>query len=91
LHSQGIKEASLYGRDEDVYGGLNAFFLLMDKPEVYKLPNAENALLPQRNNLGGYLGVVGTAVLGLVGAVIALRNRGVRRQAPEEAPDEETP
>jgi formate dehydrogenase iron-sulfur subunit len=63
----------------------------MDKPEVYKLPNAENALLPQRNNLGGYLGVVGTAVLGLLGAVIALRNRGVRRPPPEETTVEEQP
>jgi formate dehydrogenase iron-sulfur subunit len=86
LHAQGIKEASLYGRDDKVYGGLNAFFLLMDKPETYKLPNAKNAVLPQRNNLGGYLGVVGTAVLGLLGAVIALRERGVRRgrEAAEE-------
>jgi formate dehydrogenase iron-sulfur subunit len=92
LHSQGIQEANLYGRDDKVYGGLNAFFLLMDKPETYKLPDAENAVLPQRNNLGGYLGVVGTAVLGLVGAVIALRNRGVRRRAETEtAPVPEEP
>src|SRR6266536_2244927 len=32
LHSQGVAEAQLYGRDDSVYGGLNAFFLLMDKP-----------------------------------------------------------
>jgi formate dehydrogenase iron-sulfur subunit len=75
LHSQGIKEANLYGADDDVYGGLNAFFLLMDKPEAYKLPNAANAVLPQRNNLGGYLGIFATAVLGLFGAVIARRQR----------------
>ena len=91
LHSQGIKEANLYGRDDKVYGGLNAFFLLMDKPEAYKLPNAKNAVLPQRNNLGGYVGVLGTAVLGLLGAVIALRNRGVRREPPEEPTVEERP
>jgi formate dehydrogenase iron-sulfur subunit len=88
LHSQGIKEANLYGRDDSVYGGLNAFFLLMDKPEVYKLPDAANDVLPQRNNLGGYLGVFGTAVLAIFGGIIALRNRGVRRAAPEEAPPE---
>ena len=29
LHTQGVAEANLYGRDEAVYGGLNAFFLLM--------------------------------------------------------------
>jgi formate dehydrogenase iron-sulfur subunit len=91
LHSQGIKEANLYGRDDKVYGGLNAFFLLMDKPETYKLPNEKNAVLPQRNNLGGYLGVLGTAVLALFGAVIALRNRGVRREPPEQPAAEERP
>jgi formate dehydrogenase iron-sulfur subunit len=75
LHEQGLAEANLYGDDDEVYGGLNAFFLLMDKPETYGLPNAENAVLPQRNNLGGYLGVVATALLGLLGAVIARRQR----------------
>jgi formate dehydrogenase iron-sulfur subunit len=91
LHSQGLMEANLYGRDDKVYGGLNAFFLLMDKPETYKLPNAKNAVLPQRNNLGGYLGILGTAVLGLLGAVIALRERGVRRAQPPEPPAEGGP
>jgi len=77
LHAQGLKEANLYGHDDKVYGGLNAFFLLMDKPEAYKLPNAANAVLPQRNNLGGYLGIFATAVLGLFGAVIARRQRNM--------------
>jgi formate dehydrogenase iron-sulfur subunit len=87
LHAQGIKEANLYGADDDVYGGLNAFFLLMDEPEAYNLPNAANAVLPQRNNLGGYLGIFATAVLGLFGAVIARRQRnrdgGEAAGAPE--------
>jgi formate dehydrogenase iron-sulfur subunit len=82
LHEQGIKEANLYGDDETVYGGLNAFFLLMDKPEVYKLPNAANAVLPGRNNVGGYLGWVVTAVLGLFAALIARRQRN--REATED-------
>ena len=56
LHAQGLKEANLYGADDEVYGGLNAFFLLMDKPEAYNLPNAANAVLPGRNNMSGYLG-----------------------------------
>jgi formate dehydrogenase iron-sulfur subunit len=75
LHAQGLKEANLYGHDDEVYGGLNAFFLLMDKPEAYKLPNAANAVLPGRNNAGGYLGVLVTAVLGVFAAVIARRER----------------
>ena len=57
-----------------MYGGLNAFFLLMDKPETYKLPNAENAKLPSRNNIPGYLGGAVTAVAGLIGGVLAFRS-----------------
>jgi formate dehydrogenase iron-sulfur subunit len=82
LHAQGLKEANLYGHDDEVYGGLNAFFLLMDKPEAYKLPNAANAVLPGRNNTGGYLGVLVTAVLGVFAAVIARRQRN--REAAEQ-------
>ncbi|HEY3837776.1 MAG TPA: 4Fe-4S dicluster domain-containing protein [Bryobacteraceae bacterium] len=41
LHERGVKEAYLYGEDaasQPGTGGLNAFFLLVDKPEVYNLP-----------------------------------------------------
>jgi formate dehydrogenase iron-sulfur subunit len=84
LHAQGLEEANLYGHDDKVYGGLNAFFLLMDKPETYGLPNAANAVLPGRNNVGGYLGALVTAVLGVFAALFALRERG-RRVADEPA------
>jgi formate dehydrogenase iron-sulfur subunit len=85
LHAQGLKEANLYGHDDAVYGGLNAFFLLMDKPEAYKLPNAANAVLPGRNNTGGYLGLLVTAVLGVFAALVARRerNRGGGSEPPE--------
>ena len=75
LHQQGYTAANLYGRDDSVYGGLNAFFLLMDKPEQYKLPNAANAVLPSRNNVPGYLGAAVTAVLGVLAGLVALRRR----------------
>ena len=75
LHKAGLKEANLYGHDDKVYGGLNAFFLLMDKPEAYKLPNAENAVLPGRNNTSSYLGWLVTSVLGVFAALFALRER----------------
>jgi formate dehydrogenase iron-sulfur subunit len=88
LHSQGVAEANLYGRDEEVYGGLNAFFLLMDRPEAYRLPNAANATLPGRNNTGGWLTGAVTAVLGVLGGLIALRRRQV---SPQEPPPGEAP
>jgi formate dehydrogenase iron-sulfur subunit len=75
LHSQGQNEAQLYGRDTSVYGGLNAFFLLMDKPETYGLPNKDNARLPSRNDVGGYAAAVVTAVIAIVGGLVALRRR----------------
>jgi len=39
LHEAGVPEARLYGHDpDDGVGGDGAFFLLLDKPEVYGLP-----------------------------------------------------
>jgi formate dehydrogenase iron-sulfur subunit len=81
LHEQGVVEARLYGADDKVYGGLNAFFLLMDEPEVYNLPDERNDLLPGRNNVTGYLGVLLTAILGVLGAIIARRERN--REEPQ--------
>ena len=92
LHGQGIAQAQLYGADDSVYGGLNAFFLLMDKPEAYHLPNAANAVLPSRNNARGYLATAVTAVLAVIGGLVALRRRrepvrepvpGLVREQPE--------
>jgi formate dehydrogenase iron-sulfur subunit len=80
LHAQGVSEARLYGADESVYGGLNAFYLLMDEPEKYQLPNAANAVLPSRNNAGGYLATLATAALAVLGGLLALRRR--REPAP---------
>jgi formate dehydrogenase iron-sulfur subunit len=90
LHAQGVPEAQLYGADEAVYGGLNAFFLLMDKPETYNLPNAANAVLPSRNNKPGYLATLVTAALAVVGGLIALRRRRERPGDPDPATPEPT-
>jgi formate dehydrogenase iron-sulfur subunit len=57
----------------------------MDKPEAYQLPSAENAVLPSRNNAGGYVTGVVTAVLGVLGGLIALRRR---RPPADETPPE---
>jgi formate dehydrogenase iron-sulfur subunit len=86
LRQAGIANAQLYGRDDQVYGGLNSFFLLMDRPEVYGLPSGESAALPSRNDVGGYLGVVVGAALALVGGLVAFRRR---REVPAAAPEPE--
>jgi len=91
LQSQGVPEARLYGADDSVYGGLNAFFLLMDEPEKYGLPNAENAVLPRRNNPLSYLTMLVTGAVAALGGLIALRRR--REPVPAtvaEPPREET-
>jgi formate dehydrogenase iron-sulfur subunit len=93
LHQQGYSKAQLYGRDDKVYGGLNAFFLLMDEPETYKLPNTANAVLPSRNNAAGYLGGLVTAVVAVVAGIVAFRRRGEApaATAPPAAPSEPVP
>jgi formate dehydrogenase iron-sulfur subunit len=55
-------------------GGLNAFFLLLDKPSTYNLP--EKPLLPQRNVLVDSVLSMGAALLVGVTAVVAFRERG---------------
>ena len=81
LQTAGYKKAELYGRDSKVYGGLNAFFLLMDKPEVYKLPNEQNAVLPSRNNLPGYAGGLFTAIAGVVAGILAFRSHRMNEKS----------
>ena len=62
LHERGISDAYLYGVDEQTtVGDLNAFFLLVDKPETYNLP--DNPHLPQAQVIPAY---VATAITGVV-------------------------
>ena len=50
---------------------------------------AANAVLPKRNNRGGYLGLLATAVLALFGAVIALREGRLGDGKPAAQPEGE--
>jgi formate dehydrogenase iron-sulfur subunit len=86
LRQAGNTSAQLYGRDQSVYGGLNSFFLLMDKPEVYGLPTGESAQLPSRNDVGGYLGVLIAGALAVLGGIVAFRRR---RETPADVRDPE--
>ena len=77
LHAQGQREAYLYGTPGDGHteeiGGLNAFFLLIDKPEVYGLP--EQPKLPSRNLIpSSVFSAVGAAAVGLLG-LLSFRQR----------------
>jgi formate dehydrogenase iron-sulfur subunit len=80
LHARGVESAYLYGaRDGDPgstgnIGPLGAFFLLLDKPEVYNLPSRPQ--LPQNNVLPGYVATALTALALGVGAALAFRRRG---------------
>ncbi|HEX7736606.1 MAG TPA: 4Fe-4S dicluster domain-containing protein [Ktedonobacteraceae bacterium] len=48
LRLRGVNDARLYGADETILeGGLNSFFLLLDQPEVYNLP--ERPTRPSKN------------------------------------------
>ena len=51
LKAQGYDKAQLYGRDDSIYGGLGAFFLLMDKPEVYGLSKCRERGLTEPQQL----------------------------------------
>ncbi len=77
LRERGVESAYIYG-DRAVGGtggisGLNAFFVLIDAPEVYNLPNMPE--LPQRKTMASYLTTIGTAVACGVATYLTLRNR----------------
>lgn len=84
LKAQGVEEAYLYGTPDAPgatggLGRLNAFFLLVDRPEVYNLPSA-----PTRpsQRIGAALGAGLVAFAGLAAAAVTLlagtRNGGGR-------------
>ncbi len=67
LHERGVSEARLYGVDDNILdGGLNSFFLLLDEPEVYNLP--ENPERPSNNVVpASFWAIVSAAILGVLG------------------------
>jgi formate dehydrogenase iron-sulfur subunit len=73
LKAQGVSKAQLYGADDKVLGGLNAFYLLVDRPEVYGLPS--NPKLPSRSVPLSSLWSVLTAVVTGLGMLFAFRDR----------------
>jgi len=76
LKNAGETRARLYGADDKMLGGLNSFFLLVDRPEVYGLP--PDPRLPTRNlKSSSWLSVIGAVVVSVAG-LISFRTRGSR-------------
>ena len=77
LRRLGVSGARIYG-DEELggtggIGGLNAFFVLTDEPEVYNLPAKPK--LPQDETLPALLSTLGAAVVLGVGLIFSFRKR----------------
>jgi len=73
LQAAGVKEAYLYGVDaanQPGTEGLNAFFLLLDKPEVYNLP--PDPLVPAKKGAQSWLAMLGAAAGVAVVAIAAV-------------------
>ena len=71
LHERGVKEAYLYGADaasQPGTEGLNAFFLLVDRPEVYNLP--PDPVAPTKRVAASWKSMA-LASLGLLAAALA--------------------
>ncbi|MCH7728960.1 MAG: 4Fe-4S dicluster domain-containing protein [Planctomycetes bacterium] len=73
LQSAGEDSARLYGADDEVLGGLNSFYLLMDEPEVYGLPSS--AKVPSRSVPFSSLWSILTAIVTALGFLFAFRER----------------
>jgi len=74
LKAAGQTQARLYGADERILGGLNAFYLLVDEPETYDLPR--NPQLPSRSVRASSLVSIGSAILMGLAALVSFRRRG---------------
>jgi len=85
LHQGGERRAYLYGADPDgPLGGLNAFFLLTDEPEVYGLPRAPR--LPTANLLKATVfSSASAAVLAFLG-LVGLRKKRMDESAAASQP-----
>jgi formate dehydrogenase iron-sulfur subunit len=76
LKALGEAKANIYGYNEA--GGLNVFYLFMDRPSVYGQP--EQPVVPQqRLHLTTATTVLGAAVVGIA-ALISFRERGKKSQ-----------
>ena len=76
LKALGEIRANIYGYTEA--GGLNVFYLFLDRPSVYGQP--EHPVVPQRRLFRSAVATVFTAVVVGVAALISFRQRGARKE-----------
>ncbi|GAX89956.1 4Fe-4S ferredoxin [Effusibacillus lacus] len=72
LKNMGYNKAQIYGKS-DILNGLNVFYLLLEKPEVYGLPT--NPQLPQKNMMKSYMFSIAGMVAAGVLALLAFRSK----------------
>ena len=82
LKAQGI-DGYVYGK-EDIVGGLNAFYVLVDEPHVYGLPDQPE--LPSKNVGTGFALSAATAAALAVGGVVTFRKDRMDDIAAEQQP-----
>jgi formate dehydrogenase iron-sulfur subunit len=83
LQQAGETRAYLYGADDKILGGLNSFYLLVDRPEVYGLPS-DPKMPSLRLKSSSWFSVLGAVLVGILG-LVSFRNRTVSRV---DRPDE---
>ena len=85
LRANGVP-AYVYGKEE-IVGGLNCFFLLVDQPEVYGLPSEPQ--LPSASVPEGFAVSAVTAAAVAVGSVVAFRKERMDGMGgePDDGPD----
>jgi formate dehydrogenase iron-sulfur subunit len=75
LHQRGVADAYLYGdRPSETYSTLNSFYLLVDRPSVYGLP--DQPVNPWLAMKGDYLRAVASGVVSLAVLLAALLMKG---------------
>jgi formate dehydrogenase iron-sulfur subunit len=87
LHARGEAGAYLYGADQAILGGLNAFYLLMDKPETYGLPREVQAQVPSRTVWPASIKAIAVSLVAALGAVRAFGRRKARVAKSEMEPE----
>ena len=71
LHRRGVASAYLYGdAPSETYSELNSFYLLVDRPSVYGLP--DHPVNPWRHMKGDYLRAIASGFAAIAGLLVGL-------------------